>query len=92
MSLQLTNMTSNNANMASVNTILSQPLWCNINVFQCNSILYTNWSRSGLLYVSDCITKDGNIFTEQQCTAQLYKTSNWIAEYIFVRRHLKNIN
>ena len=76
-------------NMNNTNTILSQPLWCNTNVVKDKNNtaqIYQNWSRSRILYVADCINIDGTFFTEQQCLQKLLYQTNWMIEYLYVKR------
>ena len=47
--------------------------------------MYKNWSRSGILYVSDCIDRNGKMMNEQQLYHILQNHTNWIAEYVTMR-------
>ena len=79
-------------NMKCTNIFLSQPLWCNINICGGNiTLLYKNWAKDGILYVSDCINKDNKMLNEQQLLTKLNNRTNWIAEYMSIRNHVNII-
>ena len=59
-------------NTKCANIILSQPLWCNINMCKGKkNLLYKSWAESSILYVNDCINKDNKMLNEQQVLGKL---------------------
>ena len=74
------------------NYILNQPLWFNKNIYTKNNVIcYTNWAKSGILYIKDCINLEGRIFSPQECLNKLRNKTNWMVEYLFLKINLKQL-
>ena len=74
------------------NTLLDQPLWLNVSLWKKSFVpICLNWSRSNILYVSDCINVLGHFFSEQECINKLLNSANWIMEYLSIKKMVKSL-
>ena len=65
---------------------LSQIIWYN-NLFKYKNkcLLYSNWIKSGIIYVKDLFDKEGRFLSEDKIFNKLKVKRNWIAEYFTVK-------
>ena len=73
-----------------VHDFLIQPIWCN-NQFIINkqTICFTNWIKSGFMFVKDMYDENGSFVTGQYVFQTLQNKSNWICEYKCVKKAIE---
>ena len=70
---------------------LTQPIWCNgLFTSKNKPIFLTSWAKSGILWVKDIFNKTGHFLTELELLRKLDYKSNWMVEYMIVRKIFLN--
>ena len=65
----------------------TQPIWCNRHFLSKGKcLLYKHWISSGFKYVKDLYDENGNFISEAYLMHRLKDKSNWMVEYLIVRR------
>ena len=61
---------------------MQQPIWNNKQIcFKGKTIEFTNWIKSGILYVKDLFDENGNFIDLDYLSNVLYNKNNWLCEY-----------
>ena len=72
--------------------ILSQPIWLNDLIrFNGKLLFYTNWIKSGILYIKDLFDNNGNFHDINYFSNILVNKSNWLCEYNTLKKVIKPI-
>ena len=70
--------------------LLAEPLWLNNRLkISKKTILLSNWTKSGILFIKDIFDNTGEIISEHSLLKKLICKSNWIAEFLKVKKALK---
>ena len=65
-------------NMSSCD-LMQQPIWNNKQIcFKGKTIAFTNWIKSGILYVKDLFDENGNFIDLAYLSNVLYNKNNWL--------------
>ena len=68
-------------NMSSCD-LMQQPIWNNKQIcFKGKTIEFTNWIKSGILYVKDLFDENGNFIDLAYLSNVLHNKNNWLCEY-----------
>ncbi len=67
----------------------SEPIWFNNRLLIANKpIFLSNWAKSNILYIKD-LFRDGSLLNEVQLQENLIYRTNWMAEYLKIKRILR---
>ena len=62
--------------------LMQQPIWNNKQIcFKGKTIEFTNWIKSGVLYVKDLFDENGNFIDLAYLSNVLHNKNNWLCEY-----------
>jgi len=78
--------------LKNVHEFLTQPIWFN-NLFRNKgtSMCYMNWVISGFVWIKDLYDKDGIFLSSDEFFKRVKNKSNWMSEYVTVKRAVEKI-